>query len=304
MVSIPYSKPANIYKEIPTLKVLAQEYMKSSWYKGLTKRVKDDYRKYIEILVSSPNANTDIDKISRRLARTFYEAVLEQSNTHDAAKFVGVWRRLYNFAIDQEYVSENPWNRMGIKKPGPRSVVWTSEQVKNVIDKALEMGYSDLARLVCLCYDSAQRPGDVYKLTRNNVKKDSSGYYLDFKQSKTGKHVQPTISPFTVQLLGINEEWFTWDLYLVSSNNLEPCERTISEKFRNVKKVLGYGDIHIRDLRRTAINEMSDASDDAIMSASGHVNRNQLNTYSLRSRDKARTAQNARKTTWLGGTNE
>lgn len=297
MINIPYQSPEELTPEVPTLRDMSVEYLKSSWYTSLSPRVKDDYRRWIELLTKTKNGTLYLDEVSRKMAKSFHEAIATQGNPHDADKFAMVWRRIYNLAIDSDYVRENPFSNMRVAKAKPREVVWAQEQVQNVIKSAIVLGFENVARTVCLCYDTAQRPGDVYKFRRSMIHKDANGYYIEFNQNKTGKQVRPALSDFTVDLLGISEEWLKWDLNIVTGREDfdHNDRRTINTRFREIKDLLDIeDDIQIRDLRRTAITEMGAASDDHIMSASGHVNRNQLNTYSLRSREKALQAQQTR----------
>jgi len=301
-MKLPKLEPDDGPLKTPKVSEMAIEYKQSQWFKDLTSRVQKDYDRHLRLLSKSENGKMRLDEISRRMARKLHEAVAEQSNAHDADKFALVWRRVYNLAIDLDYIRENPFRDLKMVKQKPRDVVWTDEQVKKVVLYAVEKGYDRVAKLVCLCYDTAQRPGDIMELKRSNIRKDDSGYFVDFSQSKTGKLVRPALSPTTVKLLGITDSWLQWDLYLFTENeqSLTTAQKKYIEgQFREIRNELGYSEIQIRDLRRSAITQMGGVSDDLIMSASGHINRNQLNTYSIRTREKALEAQKSRNSSFL-----
>jgi integrase len=277
--------------EAVTLHIAAARYMDSDWYRNLKPRTKTEYRRHIEMLTLSPYHNKHIDVVTRKLAATLYQAILKSYNVYDASKFVDVWRVIYNFSISEEFTERNPWDKMRVVVPKPRSVVWPQESVYLAIDKAVELGYNDLAMTIALMYDTAQRPGDIMKVEWSDYKEDNHGRYLAITQNKTGAVVYPSVSKYTSSLLNkIGDKSGT----KIITSGIIRCRLQLAE----VKHILGLdSSLQLRDLRRTAITEMSGSTDDQIMSVSGHTNRQQLSTYSVRQRDKAQETQNKRYST-------
>ena len=80
---------------------------------------------------------------------------------------------------------------MGLGGLPPREIKWTEEQVRQFIDTADAMGRSSVGTLALLCFDLCQRPGDMIKLTRQNL----IGDVMVFVQEKTGTPMEVPVSP-------------------------------------------------------------------------------------------------------------
>lgn len=285
---------AQLAKEPPkTLVELCQEYKESSWFSRLASSTKARYEACMLGLVGSPYGLKHPDVITPRIADVIYKQVQAQHGDFQANYFQAVWHRIYEFAERYEYVQKNPWRRLQVAPLKSRKVFWTEEQVFQVIEYALANDMYYLALGVCLLYDTGQRPSDIMYLTYGKIKKDHLGFYIDITQQKRNADVKPALSKYTIGLLGGEEAVFKADpnAFVVSGYKNLAAMRSAFDK---VRKALKLPNIQLRDLRRTAITEMGEASDDCMISVSGHTNRDMLNIYSLRSRHKALEAQRIR----------
>lgn len=285
---------AQLVKKPPTnLVELCHEYRTSSWYLKLSPRTKTEYEVHILALLNSAYGLKPLSFITPRMADVMYAQVVKQRGEHEGRKFVAVWHRIYEFADKYGYADRNPFRKVQVVVPPPRKIFWTEDQVFTVIETALKNGKKSLAVAVCLLYDTGQRPSDVLYLTYGSIKQDKLGWYVDFTQRKTGAQVKPALSQYTLGLLGGPEAVAARapeDLVVENYKNLQALEKD----FANLRAALGFEKIQLRDLRRTAITEMGEASDDIMISVSGHSDRDMLNVYSLRSRHKALEAQRIR----------
>jgi integrase len=195
-------------------------------------------------------------------------------------------------------IDRNPWRDMETTNTyTPRTVVWSEEEVRLMIATALDMGYKHVAIGIALMYDTAQRPGDVLKWRYKDVYKDEQGYFIVTTTEKTGAKVKPALTETSTRLLeGLGNRGETaLDEYLVSPT----CRlRDFRYIYRLVQTKAGIRqELQLRDIRRTAITEMGGASDDLILSVTGHSDRKMLNIYSQKDRQKALEAQNIRNET-------
>lgn len=284
-------------KKPPTnLVELCQEYKTSSWFTKLADITKKDYERLMVALLASPYGLKSIDTITPRMADVIYNQVKAQHGDAQGSKFVAVWHRIFEFADKYEYCQRNPWRKVQVDQPKARTQSWTEEEVFKFIDAALAQGKKPLAVAICIMYDTGQRPSDVLYLRYANVKKDDLGYYVDLIQSKRKAHVKPALSKYTIGLLGGEGAIAARDpddLVVENYRNLGAMQH----EYRVLRDELGFAPIQMRDLRRTAITEMGEASDDLMISVSGHTNRSMLNIYSLRNRQKALEAQRIRHAT-------
>ena len=284
-------------KQPKNLVELCQLYKTSTWFTGLSIKTKTEYERFILALLSSPYGLKPITHITPRMADVIYAKVKEEHGISQANVFLSVWKRIFEYADKYEYnPGKNPWKRVQTETTPRRKQAWTEEQVFNVIEHCVKTGRKGLAIAICLMYDTGQRPGDVMYLTYDKVKRDDLGVFVDVLQMKRKAQVAPALSKYTVGLLGGEEEVFKAEpgRFLVDGiKNL----KALQHEFAAVRKELDLKGIQMRDLRRTALTEMGGASDDEMISVSGHSNRDMLNIYSLRNRHKAFEAQRIRHAT-------
>jgi integrase len=274
-----------------TISELVMEYKKSTWYpKGL--KTQKDYDAILSSMVHSPYAIKAPEYITTKVAEEIYKHYKETSGVRSSEYFITVMGRVWNYGVAHDWIKSNPWQFVKPERPKARQVVWTEDQVFKVIEYALSNGYTAIAVGVCLMYDTGQRPSDILSLQNRHLKKDDSGYYIDFTQAKRGAVVRPAVSPYTMLLLNKHGGTTQYDdKYLVDCVNLAQFRKG----FNRVKRACELPkELQLRDLRRTALTQMGAASDDEMSAVSGHTDRNMLNTYSLKNRQKALEAQKAR----------
>lgn len=274
---------------------LVARYKESSWYSNLAYKTQKDYEHYILALLKSPYGLQPINKITRFMASTIYTRLKDEHGERSAAYFVAVWSRIFKFAIKYDFVIINPWTFLEVTKSEPRGVTWTEDQVFTAVNKALEAGFKGLAQALCLMYDTGQRPIDILYLQYKHIKEDAEGFYAEITQTKRGAKVKPALSKYTIGILG-GEEFLRKAPPEGSAVEGVKNKPLLNSQFAKLKKMLPaeFSELQMRDLRRSAITEMGAASDDQMISVSGHSDRDMLNIYSVRNRTKALQAQRTR----------
>ena len=264
---------------------LVEQYRASSWWTKLAARTRKDYDEYINMLLNSNYSGAYIDTFTPKLADMIYQHIKTEHGIKRANYFTTVWVRIYNFAIKNEWIAVNPWEFTERSKTTPRDTVWTEQQVKDVINAAKVEGNKEFATYVKLLYEVGQRPSDVLSMNRSMLIQDEHGWYIKFRQKKTGAFVTPAISNETHCM--INE---LTDIDLDGSFFKSFTLENMQEYLRHYKDLLKLPkELQLRDLRRTALTEAGSAgATDAEMKAqSGHKNRAMLDTYSVSTRKQS-----------------
>src|SRR5690606_26559707 len=98
-------------------------------------------------------------------------------------------RALMEVAIAFKLIHENPTHRIANSAPAGRKEIWYAPEVKALIAKAKEMGYSGLSLAIAIAYDTQMQPVDVRRLTLAMKRRDENGVWFETKRGKTGRDV-------------------------------------------------------------------------------------------------------------------
>jgi len=227
-------------------------------------------------------ASEKIKLITTREVDSWYEVICRLNSVSGANLIMKVMRRIWNVAKRDGQVKSNPFEHMGLQSTEPRTVIWTKEQVKQIVDGLYSRKYYDTYMLIKLCYYLGQRPGDMSKLTCDNF--NEFNHTVTFIQEKTGTLLS---LPVPVEL--------RIDLQYLALTTTSLREH--NKVFRYVMNEIGLPkELQIRDLRRTALTEImeSGATDAEGQAISGHKNRDMLNTYAPSTLKMAQAAMNKR----------
>ena len=168
----------------------------------------------------------------------------------------------------------------------PRTVKWEADQVWKFCKKAEDMGRLSVAMAALFCYELGQRVGDARRMCRSAFEGDA---IICVEQGKTGKRLAPPVSKvlaeYVTKVPGDRDE------LVINEKTGEPYkDYDISKAAADVREAAGLpSHLWIADLRRTCINELAflGASDDQLISVSGHTKRQTLSVYSLTEYRKA-----------------
>ena len=273
--------------EVQTIRELSDLYRKSTRWASLSQGTREQYERSILRMVNGPYGKKHPSVITPLVADAIYKSLVQQSREGESNRFVAVWSNVYSFGNATEIVKAvNPWQHVVKTIPPSRTEVWRHEEMQALL-KACENHDRELC-FFSLLYDTGQRPIDITKLLWEQVKTDASGTYLEIKQQKTGKLVRPAVSLDTVAVMQ--------RLPKVNPRVFPDLNREVIAKFfKKFKTAAGVRpQLQMRDIRRTVVTELGGASDDQILSVTGHSDRAMLNVYSMKDRQKALEAQRIR----------
>lgn len=218
--------------------------------------------------------------------------IRENYSHHRAVHCMKLLRLIWNVAKRSNRVSHNPFEKMRMKAPAARTVVWEPGQVKAFIDQADELQLPNLALMAIMCYHLCQRPGDMRQVTFDNL----TGSTLSFYQEKTGTHVDLDL---TNEIMGrLDALQRSEGTLVVNDLTGNPHTRwSYYKQAREVCKKAGLpDDLRIADLRRTGATEMAEhgCTADELRSVTGHQSRDVLNIYVRPTKALARNAMKRR----------
>jgi integrase len=212
-----------------------------------TKRLYSYYLRHIE----DEWGEVPIKAMTPENARMYYFKY--RGKQRDAEERVKMMRVLYGFARSIGYATDNPFEKLRVKKAAPRHQMLTSAEVEAMVDLATLKGEPSVALAIQLAYDLGQRPGDIITLTWNRF--DGERFVL--RQSKTAKLVDPRITARLKAMLQSTPR--KGPLILTTSTKSRAFTvDTLSRQFRALATELGY-DVQVRDLRRSAVVRMAEA---------------------------------------------
>jgi len=288
---------------------LLNHYIRTDYYRQLAGSSQKQYESVLGSCLATPvNSKTfgdiKVTEVDAKLCRDLYtqwttDGSVSLSNTK--ARVLSV---LLNYAVSIELLVNNPMAKVRKLKHEPTTRIWTQGEV----EKLLEVGYQgfdlrNITLLAHMCYEYAQRPVDISRLTWEQLDFDTN--CITIRQTKRGATVHlPIEEPLRTMLLEQQEAW-DFQPYVVPhqtprGSRYHVMNRSeMNTRFNALKDTAGLDpDLHLGLLRKTAIVELVEAGVDAvgIMNVSGHKSIASLNPYMKHTLKGAATALSKRRT--------
>jgi integrase len=216
---------------------------------------------------SAARGDPPMRTITRRDAEQIW-ASLHERTPRTALAVIQRCTQLWNYAIDldEDVVTRNPFQRLGLPPRPSRSQVWRPSQITAVVQTAIKMGHPSIALATIIAINTAQRPSDIRALRWSQY----DGRIITLTQIKTGATV--TI-PVTDQLRTALDEAkrARIESKVVALDPEGPVlvqeitgrawvRENFTRNFREVCRAAGIPDtLQFRDLRRTATTHLAEA---------------------------------------------
>ena len=274
-----------------SISALIQLYRSEPAFKGLSPKTRLDYGHILD-RIEALEAATAVCDLTRGDLRAIYREVVDRNGLAMANAIMRVWRIILGLAVDEEWIEINPAARLRLVAPPPRRRLWSPKERVQFCNVAVIEGRRSLALAVMLGWDTAQRQGDLLRLTWLDW--DGAGFPIT--QGKTGARVRSMLMAETKKW--VEETSRTSTHIIVSEATSRPFSAFhFGHEFARVRKLAGLPeDLQFRDLRRTALTEAGDggATDDELRAMSGHTSREILSTYVVPTGAQAQAAQRKR----------
>ena len=272
------------------------------WNRGLSDNSQRAYQNAYDVITpmvivgKKDVGHTSVTDIRPQHVELLYNKLCDQYSIASASLYMRVMRTTFESAQRLDIINSNPFMRVTLITPDPRSTTWSPTQLNTFIMIADELGLSSIGTLALMAYDLCQRPIDCRLMTWSN--------YLDgefcFHQQKTGTLIETTASDALINRLDALTSNHAPDAFIINYEGTgEPySERLYRKKAQLVRKAAGLpDDLKIADLRRTGASELgeADCTEDQIRSVTGHKSRQVVSTYVKTSRRMANLAQTKRR---------
>ena len=290
-----------------TLSKLVDDYYLSFEYKNLRKETQQQYEYFLSQFLQTKIQDKMLQDykykdISTRMAKESYNMWCDRG-VYFANHVMSVARIVYNFGIDMEYCSENPFRYVKRRTVTPRKIVWTKDNVNAFLTQA----YSDfktrnIGLIAQMAYEWCQRLGDMRLLQWTDL--DLPMQKVHIKQSKRRAEVFLPISDDLCSMLTEQERDFGFQEYIAprpKAYNKVYRPYTLYKLPQLARKVMDSAglsrELRLSDLRRTGTTEMVDAgvSMGNIMAVTGHANPQSVKPYMKNTFTSANLALNTRK---------
>lgn len=266
-----------------TLSDLIDLYLASRYFGELAETSKKSYLWLIE-RVNSTFGHLPIREFDNRGARTVIRQWRDRLMTHptSADRTMAVFRRILNFAVEEEFIQRNPLGGIGTAHKGTRrDIIWSDEQISSF----LALAPRHMSRAVLLALWTGQRQSDLLSLRWSNY----DGEYIRLQQQKmgrgkVGRHVKVLVSRELREVLSEIEAEQIYRSQLQGSKRVErpetilttargrPWKKGFKATWRRVIDSVGITGVTFHDLRGTFITlaHRAGSSIQEIATASGH----------------------------------
>lgn len=271
---------------------MAQAYMASRLFqKRIRPATQEGYRssihRFLEFTYKGEQlGRVDVKHLRHRHLEDIYEQFLDQYDDNARATKGGVtttnymmrvMKRVYEYGRTREYVSGNPFQKLGLEQEHRRTQRWSYEQVQAFSQAAEDIGRPSMGLAIQIGYEVGQRLSDILSLTWDQW----DGEAFSGSQSKTANEWWVPVSDELREKLKIREH--DSGLVIVNENTGRAyTNNNFNHVFRKVKQRAGLpDDLLMMDLRRTMATELGEggATEDEIMSQTGHKSRQVVRHY-------------------------
>ena len=196
-------------------------------------------------------------EITRRDVRELLRRIADRPAPIMANRTLALVRKMFNFAIEEELVRDNPAQR--VKRPAPerpRDRVLSEDEIRTVWS-ALESESAVISSAIRLMLLTAQRSGEVLSMQWVNVDLLSGWWTIPSDRSKNGQsHRVPLSEPARRILLSLREEEASSPWVFRSPRGKEP--KPVEHIQKAVERIRNRAGVEFRghDLRRTAASLM------------------------------------------------
>lgn len=257
-----------------TFRYVAERYLREVIPKKAPRTQKDNIIQLNHLYKVFDSPPAPIDRIKPKHIEKYMEW-RGKSSPHQANREKALFSHIWNHAIKWEYTEKpNPCAVVDGFKEKARDVYVSDTDLKTVYDKVSQ----PVKDFIDLLYLTGQRPADVLKMTRHDIKDGT----LYIKQGKTGTTLRMAVQGELEAVIDRIASRKVTSLRLIVAENGQPL--TLSGIRARFKREAG-AEFQLRDLRAKAGTDVADESGDARQAQKqlGHSTITMTETY-LRSR--------------------
>jgi integrase len=240
-----------------------------------------------------------LNELKVSTCQVLYYKMIEEAQgegVRNANYIVQVAVRAWNVLIKHDFLTGNPWSLVERMQVAPRRTVWTREDFERILEVAFsESRWRNIGLLVRINAELGQRAGDMRLVQWINFDFEQQ-LYVRKSIEKTREHIPgiPFSDNLKRMLLDQREYYGSQEWVVPNPHTMKPYEEAnLRQVFRELARAAGVPDeLQFRDIRRTVLTDLANhgATDNELMSFSGHKSRNSLTPYTRISVEQARNA--------------
>ncbi len=274
-----------VIKDSSTFKDLVNLFYKSNDFSMLANTTKVGYI-YCNGVACDKFATVKYKNITTKLAKATYEEWLTRGIPFANHMRTSV-SRVFNYAIEMEHITMNPFSKIKCKKAKPRKIAWEDAEVTRFLNMAYsEYKWGHVGLIIQMTYEWCQRLQDIRTLEWDEI--DFNHQRLHLIQDKRGVEISLPISDDLFSM--IQEQRKLWGFQPYVAPSIKPVqgvynaytEQRLSKIGRGIMRKAGLSEeLWLRDLRRTGVTQMveADVSLPQMMSVTGHTDVSSLSPY-------------------------
>lgn len=298
-----------------TVHTLIAAWKRSMAFKDNSENTKRNYRQIIDRLLGwnlgdgKPFSDVLVEDVDYQYAQKIFQVVEDRVTTNNARVTIIRLRAAWAEGRRLNLATTNPFGDLKIPKGHVRRVMWTPDQVKDMVDFCDANGKISIGTIITICYEWMQRPVDVRLLKWNDF--DKVNNVAEFAQKKTGAEMRIPVTVGIEKRLKLHSKHNSDDFILREEGTLKPYTADrLTKVFSDMRKDSGllpkvrdkgkkkpdgsyvYTDVRLADLRRSGVTHGSECgcTHDELMAISGHKNINSLMVYSVLTETNAHNA--------------
>ena len=254
----------------------------------------------------------DVDDVDYDFAELLWLHVQEDISMHKANHCIKVLKIIWKRGLISRRVKSNIFREIKMPKLDARTVMWSLEDIRGMIDYCDANGHSSMGTIITMCFEFCQRPVEIRKFMWSYV--DGRTGVSNFIQQKTKQNMSIAMTNAVQQRLHRHPRRNSDDFICAYENTGRPyTSDSVNKIFRKMAKGYGlpevalkdqfnkdgsqkYSTIWLADLRRTGATHASRAgcTTSELMALTGHRDPKMLVIYAIEGEIESTHAQTKR----------
>ena len=305
----------SVYAPQNTVHALISAWKRSMAFKDNAANTKRNYRQIIDRLLEwdlgdgKPFSDVLVEDVDYQYAQKIFQIVEDKVTTNNARVTIIRLRSAWAEGRRLNLATTNPFSDLKLPKGHVRRVMWTPDQVKDMVEYCDANGKVSIGTIITICYEWMQRPVDVRLLKWNDF--DTVNNVAEFAQKKTGAEMRIPVTLGIEKRLKLHSKHNSDDFIVREEGTRKPYTADrLTKVFSDIRKASKllppvrdkgkkrpdgsyvYTDVRLADLRRSGVTHGSECgcTHDELMAVSGHKNINSLMVYSVLTETNAHNA--------------
>ena len=188
----------------------------------------------------------DVDDVDYDFAELLWLHVQEDISMHKANHCIKVLKIIWKRGLISRRVKSNIFREIKMPKLDARTVMWSLEDIRGMIDYCDENGHSSMGTIITMCFEFCQRPVEIRKFMWSYV--DGRTGVSNFIQQKTQQNMSIAMTNAVQQRLHRHPRRNSDDFICAYENTGRPyTSDSVNKIFRKMAKGYGLPEVALKD---------------------------------------------------------